>query len=141
MNANLRACVAYLVARLAGAGEHVMVFDFGAGRHVRHSGTVSGSSINVFAIDRGAFLTGAPPNLHDHGSGATVTLHLDGTAFSGLDWGSGKPYSGQVEPGMIRIRDEETAQTHSYGVPIWSGPDGPSARSDVESDDPSAEGG
>lgn len=140
MNANLRACVAYLVARLSGAGEHVMVFDFSGGRHVRHSGSVSGTSINVFAIDRGAYLTGAPPNLHDHGSGATVTLHLDGSAFNGLDWGSGKPYSGQVEPGMIRIRDEETAKIHNYGVPIWSGPERPPTPPDGESVDSSAGG-
>lgn len=116
MNANLRACIANIAARLAGHGTNSSVYDYTQGRHIHHAGSVSPEAVNVFALDRGAHLSGAPPNLYDHSLGVHVSLVMDGAAFWGLESGSGKKYAGKVRSGMVTIHDDETGLDHGYGV-------------------------
>ena len=116
MNANLRVCLAHLVARLTNQAANSAVYDHTQGKHIHISGNVSSTAVNIYDHDRGAHVSGTLTNLYDHGTGAHVSLSVNGAQFNGYDYGSGCHYSGNINGSSATIYDYETGQHHYYGV-------------------------
>jgi hypothetical protein len=114
MNDNLRACLAYIAARLIGGSNRASVYDFARAKHISVSGTVDSKSVNIYDHDRGAHVTGTLPSLYDHGLGSHVSLTVNGAEFSGYDHGSASHYSGRLTGSTVTIFDHGTSQHYQY---------------------------
>jgi hypothetical protein len=116
MNASLRACIANIAAQLAGQNTSGTVYDHTQNKHVSVSGSVTGTSVNLYDHDRGCHVSGSPSNLYDHGEGNHLSLTMQGMRFDGYDHGSAWHYSGDISGSSVTIYDHETAEHHHYSV-------------------------
>lgn len=116
MNPHLQACIAYIAARLSGRPVKDTVHDRAQGQRLRISGEVGADGVQIYDHARHVRLSGPPNALFDHGSGAFVSLKLDGTRFSGRDQRSQTSYSGSIQGGTVTIFDQRSGQRFQYEV-------------------------
>ena len=116
MDANARACVAYVAGRaLSGKGSSY-VYDYSQSRHIIIGGDVSGKNVSVYDYERSCHFSGTLPSLYDYGRSAHVSLDIEGTQFSGYDYGSGHHFSGSVSGGSITLYDYGESMHFSYSL-------------------------
>lgn len=60
MDANSRACVAYIARAINTGSTSRSIYDYSQGKHISISGSVTSSSIKIFDHDRGCHLSGHP---------------------------------------------------------------------------------
>lgn len=116
IDANLRACIASIAARLTGQSTSSAVYDYTQRRHIHAPGAVSEEAVNVYHHERGAHVSGTPASLYDHRLGVHVSLARDGMTFRGHDFGSNRDFRATVVGSIVTIEDDETGRRHCYGV-------------------------
>lgn len=113
MDANSRACIAYIVASLAGQTKS-SIYDFSQGKHISISGTVSDGHANIYDHDRGCHFSGSFGNLYDYGRSCHLSLSINGNSFKGYDYGDNDHFSGTVNGHSVSIYDFGAGQYFSY---------------------------
>jgi hypothetical protein len=116
MDAATRRGIAYIAGRLISGRSSSSLYDYTEGRQSTFSGQVSTSRVNVFDQDRGSYITGTPPSLFDHGTGAYVRLTTQGDRFKGFDYQSGDHFSGRVNGRAVSLFDYGSSSYYSYTV-------------------------
>ena len=111
-----RACIAYVVGRVATGAVGSYVYDFAQARHLNIGGTIRGDRIGLYDYERGCDFAGSLPHLYDHGAKADVFLEIDGNQFSGRDHRSGHGFSGGVTGSSISLHDHATSERFEYGL-------------------------
>jgi hypothetical protein len=116
MNPGLRAVIANIAARLAGQNVNSAVYDHTQGKHIHVSGNISATSVAIYDHDRNDHISGTHTNLYDHNLNAHLSLNMNGSHFTGYDYGSGFHYSGHINCHLVTIFDNENNQHHQYTV-------------------------
>lgn len=110
-----RVCVAAAVAliRNGWAGN---VYDYGRGKYVMITSSISGRDISIYDFDRNGYLTGMVPNLYDYPSGAYINVNVNGDQFNGFDYQTSRWFNGSVNGSMVLVFDGEVGRYFNYGV-------------------------
>lgn len=116
MDANARACVAYIAATIINGRRRSSIYDYAQSRHFSISGTVTPERANVYDYDRGCHFGGTLPSLFDYGRSAHVNLKIDGSKFKGFDYGDSHHFTGTVRGNSVSIYDYGQSQYFNYGV-------------------------
>jgi hypothetical protein len=116
MNANLRADLAFIAAKLLGQNARSTVFDHASGMHIPISGDVNPRNVQIFDHARGAHITGCVPNLFDHLLGAHVTINFAGAEFSGFEHLTGSHFTGRVSGSSVTVFDSTAGGHFHYSV-------------------------
>lgn len=116
MNPNTRACVAYVAGKTSTGSGSSHVYDYSQSRHVSVSGSVTGRCVSVYDYDRGCHFSGTLPQLYDYGTGAHVSIEMNGNQFTGYDYGAGHHFSGSVSGSSISIYDYGESQYFNYSL-------------------------
>ena len=114
MNANTRACVAYIAAGLSGLTTVTALYDHTETKPLNVSGVVSAEKIDVYDFDRSCHVSGNLENLYDYGNSAHIQIAVNGDKFSGYDYASKFHFNGTVESGVVQIYDYETEIYYRY---------------------------
>ena len=114
MNANTRACVAYITAGLSGLAKVTSLYDHTESKPLSVSGAVSAATIDVYDFDRSCHVSGSLENLYDYGNDAHIQIAVNGDKVSGYDYASKFHFSGTVEAGVVQIYDYETEVYYRY---------------------------
>jgi hypothetical protein len=115
MNANSRACIAYIAAGLCGS-LGTSVYDYSQSKHINISGNVESNNVGIYDCDRGCHISGTPNSLYDYGNSAHIQLTMNGNQFSGYDYHTSSHFSGNVNGNSISIYDYETSSHYRYSV-------------------------
>lgn len=99
--------LAYLAARLSGL-RSTSVYAYHTGEHTQ----MSGANGEYFDFRRGERFS----ETHDHATGARWTIDLNGTEFSGYNYGNGHHFTGTVEGGSVRFYDHGAEAWYDYAV-------------------------
>jgi hypothetical protein len=110
-----------VAGRLVSGKNTNSVYDYGAGKHWTVTGTVSGSSINVYDFDRRCHISGSGGakqwNLYDFGRAAHISLKIESNGrFSGYDYATGTFYNGSVTGQSVTLYDSGTAKYYNFTV-------------------------
>ena len=116
MNANTRACVAYIAAGLCVSRNPSAVYDYSQSKHVSIGGTVNGGNVNIYDHERMCHVSGSGSSLYDYGNSAHIQLNMNGSQFSGYDYSSSSYFSGSVRGSSISIYDYESSSYYNYSV-------------------------
>jgi hypothetical protein len=116
MSPGTRACIAYVAGRIITGTARSYVYDHAESKHVNVGGTINGNRIGLYDYERGCNFHGALPHLRDDGTGAGVSLQIDGNRFSGHDHGSGHAFSGSVDGPSISVYDHVVARHFAYSL-------------------------
>ena len=114
MDDDLRACLAYIVARLAIDRIPTYILDHHRKRFLLMSGTVSSPSVGILDHARGVRITGNAGRLYDHGLGTHVLLNVEGDRFDGFVYGSSTKFSGTTDGALVTIYDDRAAGHYRY---------------------------
>jgi hypothetical protein len=93
-----------------------MVYDSGAIRHFRFSGSVDAQKCQMFDHDERCYISGSYPGLYHHGNRQHVTLRMRGAEFSGYDYDSRSHYVGSVRGRNVVVYDFEDARYHAFST-------------------------
>ena len=85
-------------------------------KHIHVSGNISATSVAIYDHDRNDHISGTHTNLYDHNLNAHLSLNMNGSHFTGYDYGSGFHYSGHINCHLVTIFDNENNQHHQYTV-------------------------
>lgn len=87
MDSNKRACLDLIIGRAANHN-YQSVYDFGAGKLCMFKSSGSVGNIHVFDFQRNGKITGSLSNLYDMGTNSFTTVNMNGSSFSGFDYGT-----------------------------------------------------
>lgn len=116
MNPNIRACIAYIAARLISGSGGARVYDHSQSKYIDINGAVSGSRINIYDNERKSHLRGTVGSFYDSDTGAHLSINVDGNRFSGRDHDNNCRYSGTVNGKSIAFYDYEESKHFNYSV-------------------------
>ena len=114
MNANSRACVAYIATAIISKSTPQSVFDYTQGKHISISGSVNTSSVSIYDHDRGCHLSGNSKSLYDYGTGSHISLSVNGNQFRGFDYSQGHHYKGTISGKSVSIYDYGESKYFNY---------------------------
>jgi hypothetical protein len=66
VNANARACVAYIAASIINGRKGNSIYDYAQSKYISIGGTVTPERANIFDYNRGCHFGGTLPNLFDY---------------------------------------------------------------------------
>jgi hypothetical protein len=115
MKAHTRRAIVYIAARLGGSHSNA-VYDSGAIRHFRFSGTADTERCQIYDHEEHCYISGSFPGLYHHGNRQHVTLRVRGMAFSGYDYDSRSHYTGSFHGRTAIVYDYEDVQFHMYAT-------------------------
>jgi hypothetical protein len=114
MDDDLRACIAYIVSRLANPRITTYILDHQRKRFLLMSGTVSIPSVGILDHHRRVRVTGNSRTLFDHGLRTHVSLDIDGDRFGGFVFASSTRFEGEIEGNLVTISDHGKARNYQY---------------------------
>lgn len=121
MSPNVRACVAYVAARLTSGRDATAIYDHSRSCHVLISGDVSPAEVSVYDYDRHCHFAGSGDGaggftIYDYGQRHHVALSITGGDFSGYDYRSGRHFQGSVSDSMVTLYDYEDSAFHHFSA-------------------------
>lgn len=116
MNANSRACVAYVAAKLISGLESSSVYDFVLARKINFEGKVAKDEVDIIDLERGCALSGKPEKLYDHGNDTHIRLDMQGNMFRGYDHGDAHDFQGTVRGNRVQIFDNQESKYYNYSI-------------------------
>ena len=114
MNANTRACLAYIAGALVNGKGGRAVYDHTRSKHIEIGGSVTPFRINICDFERGCNLTGTLSNFYDSGSNSHISLCVTGNSFRGHDTTCGESFTGRVNGNSVSIYDDDDWTCFSY---------------------------
>jgi len=109
-----RACIAYIAGRIISGSMSSIIEDHDRSRRILIAGTICTDGVELRDYTRGCLVSGRLTGIHDHGTGARISLRIYGAIFSGYDEVTGHSFSGNVEGATILVFDHEDQQVYSY---------------------------
>ena len=118
MKPHVRACIAYIAARLILARPSTGLFDPSQTRRLLLSGTVERETINVYDHERRCFIRGAGDGAHytlfHEGEGHHLSLDRQDAVFRGHDYGRSTRFEGRVEGNEVVVHELESDLRFRY---------------------------
>ena len=120
MNANLRACMAYVAGRGVSRKEFSGVFDYSQSKQIPMSGSITADHIDIYDEAQGCHFSGDGDGvqyslLYD-GDPHPVTLEIRDNNFRGCDHGSSFHFSGKVQPNLVNLYDCENGLSFRFRI-------------------------
>ena len=120
MDANTRACIAYIAGRLVSGKISSSVYNYASGRRIGVSGTIQPSRVNAFDQDELCHVSGngidGKYSLYHHTQCHHIELEFNGERFKGYDYGTGSHFHGSVSGCSICLYDFEESSHFNYCV-------------------------
>jgi hypothetical protein len=116
MDADLRAGIAYITARLVSGVRSTQVYDYSKPGYINMSGTVEANQVSVYDYGRNCHITGTGSRLYDHGEKCHVTLAINGNQFTGYDHGTSANFKGTVNGSSVALYDYSESQYFQYSI-------------------------
>lgn len=118
MKQSVRACVAYIAARLIMKRDFSHFYDAAQARYLVISGSVGARAINVHDFARDCRMTGAGVrsrfSLYDHGEAGHLSLLIEGDRFEGYDYDTTCHFRGTVDGSNVSLYDYGEGRRYSY---------------------------
>lgn len=118
MKQAVRACVAYIAARLIMKRDFSNFYDAWQGKYLVISGSVGARAIQIHDFERDCRVTGTGSrnafSLYDHGEAGHLSLLIRGDRFEGYDYGSTCHFRGVVDGSSISLYDYGEGRSFSY---------------------------
>jgi hypothetical protein len=120
MNANVRACIAYVAGRGISGRQSSGIFDFSQSKQIAMTGLVTAERIDVYDEVQHRHLLGngdgSKYSLHYDGDPNPVTLEIRNGSFKGCDYGSSFHFSGKVQPDSVYLYDCENGLSFRFRI-------------------------
>lgn len=116
MIANTRACIALIAVGLIFGKKASSVYDHTQSKHIKISGKVDWTIVNIYDHDRGCSVAGNPGTLFDYGSNSHIQIKIHENRISGYDYASNSHFSGSANVDSVTIYDHETSSHHNFSV-------------------------
>jgi len=118
MEADVRACVAYVAWRLVHGLPAFTIYDRFEGKSYPLTGSVAADRVHVYDCNEncyfGGLFNGVQFNLWHYARRYFVDLKIEADGFSGFDHGSRRHFHGHVHGGEIDLCDRETNSYFHY---------------------------
>ncbi|WP_063897285.1 hypothetical protein [Caballeronia zhejiangensis] len=114
MDKGTRACVAFVVGSVIGSPGRTSVYDYSRSTYIQFGGTVDGENVNVYDHERGCHFSGTLPQVYDYGTGAHVSIEINGSNFSGYDFGAGHHFNGTVNGANVQLYDFDASEYFNF---------------------------
>ncbi len=92
------------------------IYDHAAARHLRIAAESRGEHLQGYDDDRAARFGGTLPEILDAGSGAFVSLEIDGETARGYDRASAHAFSATVSERLVQLYDHGDGAWFAFDV-------------------------
>ena len=120
MNANIRACIAYVVGRSVSGNQFAGVYDCFQSKDIPLSGSVTPDHVDIYDEGQDCHLlgdgNGSRYSLLYDSDPHPVTLEIKGNVFRGCDHGSSSYFSGKVQPKSVNLYDCESGLAFHFRI-------------------------
>ncbi len=118
MDTKLRACVAFVAARLISGRNASFIYDYSQSKYIGMEGSVKPEGVNLYDNDRCCYFAGLGNgsffNLYDFGGQCFVELRIEGREFEGHDYQTPSNFNGKVDGEAISLYDGAVSQSFFF---------------------------
>jgi hypothetical protein len=116
MDFAIRACVAYIAARMSTGRDSSAVYDYTERKHRLISGDVNENHVGVYDHARRAHISGGGRSLYDHTERCHISLNVNGTEFDGYEYKSQSHFQGTVQGNDVLFYDFKERKHYHYAI-------------------------
>ncbi len=124
MKDNVRACVAYIAARLITECEFGSIYDCSRNRDFYICGCCDHNKIEVRDTDHGTVITGSSRDgkviLYNHEDSHYIEINISNHMFEGYDRKTNCHFSGEIDESSVLLYDYEDSGHFAYIFPALS---------------------